>query len=71
MSESGEKLCTEGIKDRPEQGTNLGMRSRTLSWKGLQNALEKRRDGADILHEKLQGVIGSAEGLDDSHLIMC
>ena len=67
MNESGEKLGAEGIEDRPEQVTDLSTRSRTLSRKGLQNAVEQRRHEADILHGKLQGVIRSAEGSDDSH----
>ena len=67
MSESEAKLGAEGIEDRPEQVTHLGTRSRTLSRKGLQNAVEQRRHEADILHGTLQGVIRSAEGLDDSH----
>lgn len=33
---------------------------------GLQNAVEQRQHLADILHGKLQGVIRSAEGLDNS-----
>ncbi|KAK2552271.1 hypothetical protein P5673_026804 [Acropora cervicornis] len=67
MSERGEKLRAVGIEDRPEQVTDLGTRSRTLSRKGLQNAVEQKRHEVDILHGKLQGVIRSAEGLDHSH----
>ena len=61
MSESG------GIEDRTEQVTDLGTRSRTLSRKGLQNAVEQKQHKVDILHGKLQRVIRSFEGLDDSH----
>jgi len=67
MSERGEKLRAVGIEDRPEQVTDLGTRSRTLSRKGLQNAVEQKQHEVDILHGKLQGVIRSAEGLDHSH----
>ena len=67
MSESGEKARAEGIEDHTEQGTDLGTRSRTLSRKGLQNAVEQKRHEVHILHGKLQRVIRSVEGLDDSH----
>ena len=67
MSESGEKPCAEGIEDRTEQVTDLGTRSRALSRKGLQNAVEQKRHEVDILHGKLQRVIRSVEGFDDSH----
>ena len=67
MSESGEKIRAEGIEDRTEQVTDLGTRSRTLSRKGLQNAVEQKQHEVDILHGKLQRVIRSFEGLDDSH----
>ena len=61
MSERGEKLRAEGIEDRPQQVTDLGTRSRILSRKGLQNAVEQKWHEVDILHVKIQRVIRSTQ----------
>ena len=62
MSDHGDEPNAERPPDDPEK------RSRTLSQKGLQYAVERKRRQTITTHKRLQEVIRSDEEADNSHI---
>lgn len=70
MNDHGDKT-NEGrsADDQFQEVTNdPGKRSRTLSRKGLQYAIEEKRRQTNTIHERLRGVIRSTEGANNSRI---
>ena len=62
MSDHGDEPNEERPADDQEVNGEIGKRSRTLSRKGLQYAVEKKREQTVTVHELLRKVIRSVEG---------
>ena len=68
MNDHGDKPSGEGAADDQEALSDLGKRSRILSRKGLQYAIEQKREQTNTIHEWLRGVIRTVEGRDNSRV---
>ena len=67
MNDHGDELNGGRSADDQEVNGDLGKRSRTVSRRGLQYAVEEKRRQTITIHERLRGVIRSIEGTDNSH----
>ena len=64
MSDHRDEPHEERLADDQEINGDLGKRSRTLSRKGLQYAVEEKRRQTITIHKRLRGVIKSIEEAD-------
>ena len=64
MSDHGDEPYEARPADDQEINGDLGKRSRTLSRKGLQYAVEEKRGQTITIHKRLRGVIRSVEEAD-------
>ena len=64
MGDHGDEPYEERPADDQKINGDLGKRSRTLSRKGLQHAVEEKRGQTITIHKRLRGVIRSVEEAD-------
>ena len=68
MNDHADELNGGRSVDDQEVNGDLGKRSRTVSGRILQYAIEEKRRQTITIHERLRGVIRSIEGTDNTHI---